>query len=256
MSKKTQLMWHRNLCIACGQCVVSCPNGYPSQNQFIECDDLDSCTKCVDSCAQLALVKKGQLYKAQDLANELEEDSVFFNETSGGVTVSGGEPLSQGQGLVTLVKELKSKGINVWLDTCGVDEYNVLHQVLPFLEGVLFDMKHADEKKLKYWTNGSLDLVLKSLEIVIKAKVNIIIRWPLIGGVNDDLKSVRQMIELFNHYKIKTVNLIPYHELGLEKWSNLNWKVDSATFYKVKEDKVKMILEMCTINNIECLVEE
>jgi pyruvate formate lyase activating enzyme len=256
ISKNTQLMWHKNLCTACGMCISKCPNTYKTQEEMLRCNQLDQCETCVDACIENAMIKKGSKWQVKDLVDELLEDRDFFNASSGGITLSGGEPLNQGESLVELVESLKKKGVNLWLDTCGVDEFNVLPKLLPHLDGVLFDIKHAEEGKLKYWTNGSLKAILESLDVVIKSGVKIIVRWPLIGGVNDDDACIEEMIKLFKSSRIQHVNLLPYHTYGLEKWQKLNMKSDADSFYKVSDEVMNKIIKLCYDNEINCVVED
>jgi len=160
-----------------------------------------------------------------DVLKEIEKDKIFYDQSGGGVTFSGGEPLSQPEFLDALLDELIKQRINRALDTSGCASYETLEKITSKVDTVLYDLKLMDEAKSKKYTGVSNTIILDNLKALARHHENIIVRIPVIPGVNDDNDNIRETAEfLFTLGKIKRISLLPYHEGGCEKYKRLGKK--------------------------------
>lgn len=159
----------------------------------------------------------------EELLKEVEKDRPFYEQSGGGVTFTGGEPLMQSPFLLETAKLFKKKKLNLCLDTTGYASQKTIQEISPFIDLFLFDLKHLnDEQHLKY-TGVSNKPILENLEYLVKNGKNIQIRFPLIPFINDNqehLESVSNYLSSLKH--IKTLNILPYHKIANGKYDQLN----------------------------------
>jgi pyruvate formate lyase activating enzyme len=172
-------------------------------------------------CASKALTVSGVDKSVAELLYEIEKDAPFY-QNEGGITLSGGEPLSQGNDLVQLLKELKRKQINVAIETSLYVKWEKVESCLDLVDTFLVDLKHTDKHKFEAQTKGNLDLVMSNLINLTKIKNNVIIRVPVIPGFNHTFDEMKQIIELVVSLHVKEIHFLPYHILGIEKYKMLS----------------------------------
>jgi pyruvate formate lyase activating enzyme len=153
---------------------------------------------------------------------EVAKDMLFYEESGGGVTFSGGEPLLQAAFLLALLKEAKSRGLHTVVDTTGFTTPPILHAVSEFTDLFLYDIKSLEDDRHKEFTGVSNSIIRENLRRLEKWKKEVIIRVPVIPGVNDSQGS----IEAIGNYvatldNIRAVQLLPYHSLGADKYDRL-----------------------------------
>jgi pyruvate formate lyase activating enzyme len=172
-------------------------------------------------CASKALTVSGEEKSVAELLSEIEKDAPFY-QNEGGVTLSGGEPLSQGEDLVHLLQELKEKRIDVAIETSLHVSWDKIERCLDFVGTFLVDLKHTDKQKFQNQTNGNLDLVMSNLINLTKAKNNVIIRVPVVPGFNHKFDEMKQIIDLVVKLHVKEIHFLPYHTFGIEKYKMLS----------------------------------
>lgn len=165
---------------------------------------------------------QGTLYGApidvEALVNEAKKDAHYYRLSGGGVTLTGGEPLFLGDECVALAKRLKEEGISVCVETCGNVSSRTVKEILPYLDGVLFDVKSLDEEQLLSVTGGNLPLILRNLSLFDGAGVRITLRCPLIVGFNATEAHLTALSRLASLLKnVDSIQLLPYHKLGEDK---------------------------------------
>jgi pyruvate formate lyase activating enzyme len=173
-------------------------------------------------CVAKALTVTGEEKSSEDLLAEIEKDVPFYQQSGGGVTLSGGEPLSQGQEVVILLQELQKKGIDVSVETSLHVTWKKVERCLGLVRTFLVDLKHTDKEKFRYYTRGEINLVMDNLRKLAATRSNIIIRIPVIPGFNHSDKEMKQIIDFsasLDH--IAEMHFIPYHNLGIEKYNML-----------------------------------
>lgn len=217
-------------CIRCGNCFQICPQGAISPDKwFIDRKKCTQCQKCVEVCPSGARDLIGKKMSGEEVMKEIRKDVIFYRRSGGGVTLSGGEPAYQPQFAARILKDCKEEGIHTAIETCGAVPWEQLVQLLKFTDLVLYDFKHANPDEHQRLTGKSNELILDNLRNIATRKTGIdlqvIIRVLVIPGYNDSQENILSMIEVLNRLnEIKEIHLIPYHELGVNKYKKLNRK--------------------------------
>jgi len=235
-----ELVSRPSRCSRCYTCVSACPLQAISKNSGqVEIDRgrCDVCGECAAVCMYEALELAGRKVTAQEVIDEIEKDRIFYDQSGGGATLSGGEPLAQPEFCGEILAELNKRNIPAALDTSGLAPWEVLIENAGKADLVLFDLKMIDEKKHKDSTGVSNRLILENLEKLACGHKNIVVRIPLIAGVNDGDENIRRTIDFLRPLKtIKKVSLLKYHKGGVEKYKNLG-KVSCFQIFKAPSDK-------------------
>lgn len=215
-----QLLVRDVKCQSCGKCVAVCPRDAITQDsdgaRTIHWERCDQCLACIDACIYGSLNIAGKRMTVAEVAAEVERDQPFYKNSGGGVTLSGGEPLSQAEFCLNLARTLKNKGLHVALDTSGYAGTDNVAAMLPYVDLVLFDIKHLDPQQHKKYTGVDNALILENLN-TIAGKAKFWLRVPLIAGINDSAEHIRQVAELAKNMSADKVSLLPYHEGGKSK---------------------------------------
>jgi len=166
----------------------------------------------------------------KEVLEEIEKDMTFYNESEGGVTFSGGEPLMQPDFLNALLIECKDRGIHTVVDTCGFASYEIIGRMRDKVDLFLYDIKIMDDRKHRKYTGVSNEQILENLKKLAENGSSIVISFPIIPGINDDDKNVTRTAKFINSLpNIKNVNLLPYHRAAIEKYKCL------GKFYKLNK---------------------
>jgi pyruvate formate lyase activating enzyme len=214
-----------NLCIACDACIGACTEGAIARSEGTLTWDRSRCTSCGD-CIQVCLAGArelaGRAYSVAEVVAELERDRLFYEESGGGVTFSGGEPLLQWRFLVEVLRACRQRELHTALDTSGFTSWEVFEQVLPFTDLVLYDLKHTDPERHRQYTGVPLEPILRNLERLAERGVPVWLRVPVVPGINDDDLNLRRVGELAVRLpNIRQVNLLPYHTSAAGKYERL-----------------------------------
>jgi pyruvate formate lyase activating enzyme len=164
----------------------------------------------------------GTVFGVDDLIKAIEKDVLFYDESGGGVTFSGGEPLSQPQFLEAVLASCNHREIHAALDTSGFAPAAVVDQLLPRLQLVLFDLKIMDMDQHRHYTGVSNRIMLDNLKRIAASRTPVRIRFPLIPGLTDSDDNVREIVRFAGTLKaIQGVDLLPFHRIGEEKYRRL-----------------------------------
>jgi pyruvate formate lyase activating enzyme len=235
IENKFELISRPSRCARCYSCISACPLGAISENSGpIEIDRsrCDLCGKCVKVCMYEALEMAGREISVKNVIEEVEKDRIFYEQSGGGVTLSGGEPLNQPKFCQEILIALEERKIPVALDTSGLAPWRILARTASKADTILYDLKMIDAKKHKKYTGVSNALILDNLKKLSREHRNIVIRIPLAAGVNDDDENIRLTIDFLKPLKtIKNVGLLKYHKGGVEKYKNLG----KASCFKIYE---------------------
>jgi pyruvate formate lyase activating enzyme len=216
-------------CVKCYRCIEICPYGaisIPKEGEFISinravCVDCKEYL-CAKGCYQGALEIVGSYITAEELLNEVKKDSLFYRNSGGGVTLSGGSPLSQSGFALQFLKGCREKGIHTTLDTAGYAPWETLREILDYTDLVLYDIKHMNPAVHEELTGVSNEQTLKNLEASLSLnKVSIVIRIPVIPGYNDSKENTEATARFVKELGAKEVNLLPYHRLAISKYARL-----------------------------------
>lgn len=221
-----QLAYYENKCISCGECVPVCPSGAHSIENglhFFDREKCIACDKCEKVCLGNALTFYGREMSVEELISILLEDKDFYENSDGGVTLSGGECLIQSDFCAELLKVLKESEIRTAVDTCGFVSKEALDKVMPFTDVFLYDFKAFDEEVHKKCTGQSNKIILENLKYLDDCGKKIEIRIPYVPEFNDSqLPKIAEILSKFQN--ITKVRVLPYHNYAGSKYAALNIK--------------------------------
>lgn len=214
-----QLMTRDIKCSGCGACVQVCPQGavrIGSNGRGIDWDLCDQCLLCAGVCRYGALLRSGDHKRMARVLDEVLRDRLFYKNSGGGVTVSGGEPLAQSDFVAALLSACKQEGLHTAVDTTGCVSWSRVEQVAPLSDLMLWDVKQMDPQLHEKATGVDNRLILENVRRA-SALTKIWLRIPLIAGFNDSDDNINRVIELAKEIGAPKISLLPYHEGGRSK---------------------------------------
>ena len=222
ISPKVQKLYTASKCIGCGECVKVCPLQaceLTEEGIRTKVDLCDVCGKCAEVCPAKATEMSGQYESVDELLGVIEKERPFFEQSGGGVTFSGGEPLLYPKFLTEILDACGERGIHRAVDTSGLAKKDVLLKIAARTDLFLFDLKLMDSKKHKTWTGVGNEVILENLNALAETGTAIQIRIPLITGINADdgnIEATAAYVAALPGDK-KPVNLLPFHDVGRGK---------------------------------------
>lgn len=245
-NSNSEIMFFKEKCTLCGSCLKRCPqkaiesvNGYP----VIVKSKCTLCAKCSDFCPSNARALVGRNIEVKDLIKEISKDEIFYEESNGGVTFSGGEPLAQTDFLNNVLKLCKSKNIHTTIDTSGYATWEQFEKILDNVDLFLFDIKHMNNAKHLEYTQVSNVIILENLKKLSRRGCNIHVRMPIIAGVNDDDENIDLAVDFLSKLNIIQINLLPYHNMGMDKYRRLNMNYKLSGLEKPSNEVIDKIAE-------------
>lgn len=238
LTGRKQLSYTAENCVGCGKCVQICPEGCHSissengaddaavqKNGFLHEIDRSACIacgKCADSCPAEALRIYGREMSSKEVMEDVEKDALFYQTSEGGMTLSGGEPLSQGAFAAELLSFAREQGIHTCVETSGYCRQDVLRRAAEYTDLFLFDIKETDPELHKKYTGVDNALILANLELLAGMKKQVILRCPIIPDCNDRRAHLEGIAALANRFEnVTEIHLEPYHPLGADKYEKL-----------------------------------
>jgi pyruvate formate lyase activating enzyme len=226
ISDESERMYSTSKCIRCGTCVAVCPEKAISLTHEGIITDPLLCRmsgKCAEVCPTKAIEISGKEISVAEIVQEIEKERVFFDQSGGGVTFSGGEPLLHHKFLIRLLEECGKHGIHRAVDTAGFVNTDTILTVARHTDLFLYDLKIMDPEMHRKWVGVTNEKILENLKVLSDTGARIIIRIPLIGGINDDTENIEntaRFVAVLSGEK-KEVNLLPYHKIAQTKYRKL-----------------------------------
>lgn len=241
-----QFSFREDRCIRCGTCFDVCPNGAVEKQgdrSLPVRENCESCGTCVPTCASEAREQIGRSMTVDDVMAEILKDRSFYEQSGGGVTFSGGEPLLHPVFLRGILQACKEQHIHTAVETTGFCTAETLQSVLPLVDLFLYDIKIMDNEAHVRFTGVGNERILANLESVCRAGKSVIVRIPIIPAINDHQGNIRAIISYLRaRTNVSTVHLLPYHSAGYEKALRLGMEAESLGIPSLKEDRLNPIL--------------
>lgn len=236
ISSQQELLYYAEKCIHCGKCTAVCPTGAQlmaagvhqyRRGQCIHCG------ACQEVCPAGALEVAGYVITPEQLLAKISRDRIFYDQTGGGVTFTGGEPLAQAKVLLPLIKLCKEEGIHTAVETCLMVPETILESILPYLDLWICDMKTYSSSLHKQYTGAENHQIKSNLKYLAdRCAENMWVRIPFISGVNDQFDEMGKMAEFLAPYPFARVEVMPYHDIGVSKYTAL------GQIYSLAEEKL------------------
>lgn len=224
-SLKPQLFYTKKDCVLCRGCESSCPTkaiSFPGGIFRYNKDICNDCRHCEETCPTGAIEFTGEERTAKEILNEVQNDVDYYKNSRGGVTLSGGEPFVQFCGMMELLQLFREHNIHTTVETTGQYPQEQLEAALPMIDAFLFDIKHLDGKRLKETINGDIDQIMLNFRYLAeRAPEKLTVRVPVIPEFNHQESILKDIIRLASSYKLKEVDLLPYHTLGKNKYDKM-----------------------------------
>lgn len=223
-SRQPVLMYRNNRCTLCGTCIPACPHQaiHLNSSAFTDRDKCDSCGKCCEICYNGARELTGREMTVAKVMAEIERDVPFYDQSGGGVTFSGGEPLLQPKFLLQLLRLCRAHDIHTSVDTSGYTSWRTLSSVRKYVNLFLYDLKLMDDKRHIHYTGVSNQIILRNLRQLAESGQTLLVRIPLIPGINDDEENLRQSAAFLSTLpNIVGVELMGYHDIATAKYEAL-----------------------------------
>ena len=238
---KPILLFDINKCIGCKKCSIVCDlhKFDKDYNHYIDREKCILCGKCVNECVG-ALEICGKEMSIDEIVKEVKKDKDYYDNSNGGVTISGGEPLIHKDFLLNLLKKLKENNINVCIETSGYSNFNVIEEINEFVDIFLYDIKETNDEKHIEYTKVSNKLIIENLYKLNNLNSKIILRCPIIPTVNNNQNHYKNIAQIANDLdKVIQIDLEPYHPLGISKCALIgeNYSFNHKEFLDEKEIK-------------------
>lgn len=229
---------------------------FRKESLCIKCSS-ESCILCEmkpDDCPTGALDIVGKEYSIKELVEEVKKDMVFYESTGGGVTISGGEPLLQGEFAIEFLKELKKIGINTAIETTGFGKWEILDEISDYLDTALFDLKIMDCELSKRIVNADINLIKFNFERLVKKGMKVIPRIPLIPGYTDSYENINELIKFVKAMELKEIHLLPFHQYGRAKYKAIGKEYTLMNLKTLIDDEINNIKEKMESHNLKVFV--
>ncbi|MCB2340285.1 [formate-C-acetyltransferase]-activating enzyme [Clostridium estertheticum] len=194
-----------------------------------KCIHCQHCSFDVDECPTGAITQFGKYMTVEEVVTEVQKDMIFYRTSKGGVTLSGGEVLSQSAFAIELLKQLKSLGINTAIETSGQGSTQNIIELATYLDLILFDLKIMNKEKAKLILGSDINLIKNNIKTLVKMHKKVIPRVPLIPGYTADDENIKEIIAFVKNLNLTEIHLLLFHQYGSNKYKllNLDYKLNN-----------------------------
>ncbi|MHA1695064.1 MAG: glycyl-radical enzyme activating protein [Candidatus Helarchaeota archaeon] len=263
ISEKPSIQWFKVKCIGCGTCVEVCPEKaiiLDRSGIHINREICIACGKCTEECPTTALQKFGKFWKLDDLIKEVAKDKVFYTNSNGGITVSGGEPTQQADFIERFLKKCKELGFHTALDTCGYAPRKIYERLIPFVDLFLYDIKEIDPEKHKKYTGVPNKLILENAIWIIK-KLDSLgkkmwIRTPVIPNytaTEENIRGIGEFIVEKLENKVERWDLLAFNNLAAAKYERMDIDWTCKNFDLLSKEEMNHFRDIANstgVNNV------
>jgi pyruvate formate lyase activating enzyme len=257
-SSQPELVFMANRCTGCGSCVAACQSGacQTKAHGQLHFDRTlcTSCGTCVETCYSGARVLLGRPMTVEPVLSEVRKDEVFYRNSGGGVTLSGGEPALWSRFAARLLRAFKAEAIHTAIETCGHVPFEEIERLLPDLDLLMYDIKHMDPLEHERHTGGTNETILANLQQLARTDVEIIVRVPVIPSFNDDPAAIGEIADFVGSLGLRTVHLLPYHRYAQDKYARLGREYALAGLMPPKDEHMHELAERVRSHGPACQI--
>jgi glycyl-radical enzyme activating protein len=219
--RQPQVRFREEVCVRCGACAAACEHGAHEiglDGHLYDRTACQVCGRCIEECLYEGLVLTGKEYSVEEVMAVVRRDVVYYDQSGGGITLSGGEPLAQPAFTLALLQAARAEGIHTCIETSGCAAQPVLERVLPWVDLFLYDYKGSGEQH-RALTGVDSGIILENLAILIERGAQVRLRCPLVPGVNDSDEHLAAIVDLERRFPaLDGIDLLPYHNTGSGKY--------------------------------------
>ena len=245
-----EMMLDESKCVHCEMCEKVCDKGAVKMVDGLPVTDMskcDLCGKCEKYCTGLGRELVGKEYPVKALIKELVKDRMFYEDSGGGVTLSGGEVMAADiDYILEIAKALKKEDITLTIDTCGYAPYEKFEALLPYVDTFLYDVKVMDPGLHKEYIGVDNALIFENLIKLSNAGARIYIRIPTIKEVNGNDENMQATIDFLrkNNIQVAQVNLLPYHNTGSSKYSKIGKEYEGEELHAPEKEEMEHFVQL------------
>lgn len=247
-------------CVDCHACVRVCPGGVaiPAKEGAFSSDNCTQCGQCTQVCHSNARSWMGEEMSVAEIMDIVKKDMVFYRKSFGGVTFSGGEPLTQPKFLKETLKECQKFGIHTALETCGYFNWEAAKGTVGLLDFIMFDLKHMDAVQHKTLTGVSNKRILENAEKMAGLGIPMVIRIPVIPSINDSRENIQATAEFVRDHLpgVLGIEILPYHRLGLIKYAALGLDYQLSRITPPEEGHIHGLQALITDSGVTCITAD
>jgi pyruvate formate lyase activating enzyme len=220
-SKGIELSFREDRCVRCGDCFDLCPNGAVVKEvdgYRLVRETCRVCGTCADSCYAEARELVGREMTVREVLNEILKDLAFFDQSGGGVTFTGGEPLLQTDFLEALLRSCQMHGIHTALETSGFCDWETMERIAAIADLFLYDIKLMDDEAHRRFTGVGNEQILGNLARLSGSGNDVVVRMPVLPGINDHEANLQSILHfLTTRTAVREIHLLPFHRIGRDK---------------------------------------
>ena len=251
---RPQVLWNSDNCLKCHHCIDICPQTAVSiLNDHIHIDHIhcSGCGKCTEECPGNALKMEGMQKTVDEVLRVVLQDIDFYEESGGGLTVSGGELLSQPDFAYELLLAAKEENLHTCCETTGFARPEIFDRVTEYVDYLLFDMKHWDNAKHIEGTGVSNTLPLLNMKRALEKGKALLPRIPVIPGFNNSLKDADKFSEALHEIGIEKCQLLPFHQFGENKYHLLDQQYTYENHPSLHKEDLETYQKVFQANGID-----
>ena len=253
---KPQLVWYSDRCIAVKDCINACLEHaleLTERGMLIDRNKCTSCGMCLSACPTKALEILGSEMSVDEVVSQVVRDKTFYNDSQGGVTLSGGDPLYQSKFSLSILERLVQERIHTAIDTTGYSKKEIFEEMVKLSDLVLLDFKQLNPKLHYDYTNVDLDVILENAKWLGKQNKKVWIRTPIIPTYTDQEENIQAIAKFIKTYMLQVVerwDLLTYNNMCISKWKRLDFCFELEDLPLVTKEKIELLADIAKCSGV------